>query len=453
MEYFNSFINDFAILLNKNKFYLNFQWLLTFLLIIGISLSGYTQKGNGNGNKAKDLVVRSCTTYIGNGLYSASFSYENPTNQEINVAEDDSFVKYNNGNNKTKSLNKFKKGNVNRAFTKEFKSGGSVEWTVIQSNGKTHTVLANANSSHCTGEEEGFIFPVIGNGKSFDIIGQELTSICEDVAGDTPSELIFQIDNAGKVLVEIVPIDQQMANVISTLQGAPFGVQPVDFLLDLADYNSLSAIDVYLAKDVLCFLNDWPQYINFARPVYPASNNSGGVITQGDAAQTSNLVRESFRTVDSNGAVIPVDGTGIKIGVLSDSYDMALGVPQFAALDVANGELPPDVQLLKDNKFKASDEGRAMMQLIHDVAPGAKLAFHTATASPRQFELAFKALKDSLCDIIVDDITFITEPFFGTGRVSDSIQAYVGQGNKFHFTSAGNLANKGFQSSYNLMRL
>ncbi len=40
MEYFYNFTNDFAILLNKNKHYLNFRWILTILLIFGISSMG-----------------------------------------------------------------------------------------------------------------------------------------------------------------------------------------------------------------------------------------------------------------------------------------------------------------------------------------------------------------------------------------------------------------------------
>ena len=195
------------------------------------------------------------------------------------------------------------------------------------------------------------------------------------------------------------------------------------------------------------------QYVNFARPVYPATTNSGGVITQGDAAQTSNIVRDIFRTVDDDGAIVPVVGRDITIGVLSDSYDTAFGGP-YAPLDVANGELPDDVVLLKDNASPATDEGRAMMQLIHDVAPGAKLQFHTATASPRQFEEGFNALAIE-SDIIVDDITFITEPFFclrnplyPNGKIATAVQSFVSQPGKFHFTSAGNLANKGYQSTF-----
>lgn len=417
-------------------------YLLFYLFVFFISLQSF-------GQKSKDIEpVLYCVKDLTNGLYQATFSYYNPTNKEIVIDESGSIIKSNNGRRLSKGLNKFKSGLVEKVFTKEFGPNDYVEWTII-SNGKTHTVIANANSAKKCTLSDGFIFPVIGNnGKSYDIIGQELSSMCENVSGETPSNFIFQMVS-GKVLIEIVPKASQMQAVLSLLQGAPFNIPATDFLLNISEYNNLAAIDVYFRPQDLCLLNNYANIINFARPVYPAYNNSGGVNSQGDNAQASNLVRDSFRLIKSDGNIVPVDGKGIKVGVLSDSYDMALGVPGYAALDIANGELPATVDVLKDNLYKSTDEGRAMMQIIHDVAPGASLAFHTATASPRQFELGFNALKDVGCDIIVDDITFITEPFFGIGRISESVKSYVSQPGKFHYTSAGNIANKGYQATFN----
>ena len=399
-----------------------------------------------------------CVKDLPNGLFQASFGYENPTKKEVTVDENGSIVKSNNGKRVAKGLNKFKPGAANKVFTKEFGPGDFVEWTII-SNGNTHTVIANANSSKCP-LDDGFIEPVLFNGKSTDIIGQELTSLCDSAEELVPSPLIFQIKEE-KVLVEIVPIQGQLLNLIAELKTPTFGAVNEDFLLyDPANNETLetqlskyAVVDVYLAKDVLCFLNDIPQYVNFARPVYPASINSGGVVTQGDAAQTSNIVRDIFRTVDGTGAIVPVDGTGITIGVLSDSFDKAFGGPYYPR-DRSNGELPddigPDFPPFKDNASQATDEGRAMMQIIHDVAPGAKLQFHTVTASPRQFEEGVNALAGS-SDILVDDVTFVTEPFFvdvNNNRIASAISSFLDEPGKFHFTSAGNLANRGYQSTF-----
>ena len=68
----------------------------------------------------------------------------------------------------------------------------------------------------------------------------------------------------------------------------------------------LSAIDVYIPTDLVCLLNNYPQWINFARPLYPAKNNNS-VISQGDGAQTSNSVRESFRILNKEtGEIIKI---------------------------------------------------------------------------------------------------------------------------------------------------
>ena len=120
---------------------------------------------------------------------------------------------------------------------------------------------------------------------------------------------------------------------------------------------------------------------------------------------------------------------------------------------------PEPVSVLMDYPYgEASDEGRAMMHIIHDVAPGATLAFHTGSLSPRNFEVGFKALAglnesnelielDLKSNIIVDDISFITEPFFGEGRISAVINAFTDEGG-IHFTSAGNFGDNGYQSNF-----
>src|ERR1044072_4047162 len=80
-----------------------------------------------------------------------------------------------------------------------------------------------------------------------------------------------------------------------------------------------------------------------------------------------------------------VDGSGITVGVMSDSYDTN-AAPNSAALDVSTGDLPgagnpfgntEPVVGLEDFPAR-TDEGRAMLQIVHDIAPKAKLGFATA---------------------------------------------------------------------------
>ena len=178
--------------------------MIAVALLFCFSFSGYAQKN-------KEIIPLVCVKKIDAGLFQATFSYENPTKKEVVIDENGSIIRSNKGKKVAKGLNKFKPGLNKKSFTKEFGPGDFVEWT-ITSNGKTKTVVANGNSAYCE-PDDSFIFPVIGNGKSFDLIGQELTSLCDGIAGDEPSPLIFQLNN-NKVLVEIIPVKGQFQGAI-----------------------------------------------------------------------------------------------------------------------------------------------------------------------------------------------------------------------------------------------
>ncbi|HEY9707478.1 MAG TPA: S8 family serine peptidase, partial [Oculatellaceae cyanobacterium] len=135
----------------------------------------------------------------------------------------------------------------------------------------------------------------------------------------------------------------------------------------------------------------------------------------------------------------------VKIGVLSDSYNNLGG----AATDIANGDLPSDgVTLVGSGDlprtspyYPGIDEGRAMLQIIHDLAPGAKLYFATAFADEAGFASNIRALRQAGCDIIVDDVIYFSEPVFQDGIVAQAVNNVTARG-ALYFSSAGNLGNK-----------
>ncbi|HEY9725148.1 MAG TPA: S8 family serine peptidase, partial [Chroococcales cyanobacterium] len=145
-------------------------------------------------------------------------------------------------------------------------------------------------------------------------------------------------------------------------------------------------------------------------------------------------------------ATYGVNGAGVKVGVLSDSYDYLGG----AATDIANGDLPADgVTLVGGGDLKgrlarlsdAQDEGRAMLQIIHDLAPGAKLYFATGSNSEADFANNVRALRQAGCDIIVDDIAYFAEPVFQDGIVAQAVNEVTANG-ALYFSAAGNYGNK-----------
>jgi hypothetical protein len=102
-------------------------------------------------------------------------------------------------------------------------------------------------------------------------------------------------------------------------------------------------------------------------------------------------------------------GAGLKIGVLSDSYDTSTTSATKAADDMASGDLPPGgVTVLRDSPPRngGKDEGRAMMQLIHDIAPGAELVFRTAFLGAQDFANGIGELADAGCDVIVGTVPY-----------------------------------------------
>jgi len=437
--------------------------ILSFILIISILPQALSAQKNAGSKGVKDMFVRVCTEEIGNGLYQATFSYENPNRKEITVNEDGSVVTSSKGNRKSKGVQNFKPGNIKKAFTKQFSEGESVEWKVINPNGKEHIVIASASSSHCPEEEGGFIFPVYGgDGKYDDLIGSKLGSLADGTAGDNPSDLIYQIDNQQRVLIEIVPNQNKTGDVINLLQSSFYGLTTSNFLIAPAVIlaNNLSTVDVSFPINKLNDLNGEFELINFVRPLYQSLQNNGITSTQGDGAQKTDAVRDAYRMV-IDGEIVPVDGRGVKIGVISDSYDKQPFTQESkATVDVGNRDLPgtagignPDYPLPVDvvKEFEgpiASDEGRAMMHIIHDIVPGAELAFYSGIESPREFELGVQGLDLVGCDIIVDDITFITEPFFGLGRVSAAIKNFTSTEGNAYFSSAGNFGNDGYQAVF-----
>ena len=161
---------------------------------------------------------------------------------------------------------------------------------------------------------------------------------------------------------------------------------------------------------------------------------SGSVRSEGDT---------QLRAADAR-AQFGVDGSGVKVGIISDSFDTNTGAATHAAADVASGDLPgagnpcgftTPVQDLQDST--GEDEGRAMAQVVHDLAPGASLAF-ASDATSTGFPSAISALRTAGANVIVDDLTVLNEPFFQDGPDAVAANQAAAAGIPY-FSSAGNL--------------
>ncbi len=165
---------------------------------------------------------------------------------------------------------------------------------------------------------------------------------------------------------------------------------------------------------------------------------AGEITSQGDAALRSDIVKSNFL----------VDGTGITVGILSDSFGCDAAA---LASDIAAGELPADMAIADDSPGIlcpfASDRGRAVAQLIHDVAPGANLTFETVITG--ESVMASKILKfaSSGVDIIVDDFLHGSELFFQDDLIAQTIDQVTASG-IIYMTSAGDSRIASYESTY-----
>ncbi|MET0242802.1 MAG: T9SS type A sorting domain-containing protein [Flavitalea sp.] len=166
------------------------------------------------------------------------------------------------------------------------------------------------------------------------------------------------------------------------------------------------------------------------------------IYSQGDTAQGSHLARKNSR----------VNGKGVKVGIMSDSYNVLGG----AATGVKNGELPgatnpykftKAVEVLNDLESGGSDEGRAMAEIVHDVAPGADLAFSTAFLGEAAFAQGIVELANVGCRVITDDIFYFAEPYFQDGVIAQAIDQVVKRGVTY-FSAAGNLWASSYEEKY-----
>ncbi|GAA4499805.1 hypothetical protein GCM10023172_19010 [Hymenobacter ginsengisoli] len=175
-------------------------------------------------------------------------------------------------------------------------------------------------------------------------------------------------------------------------------------------------------------------------PMLKPQVRSGLVTSQADYALEAERVRATRPGL--------LSGKGVRIGVMSDSFNSTNG----AAADVASGDLPATVQVLQDltDEQRGTDEGRAMSQLIYDLAPGAGLAFSSVYLGEGNFAQQVLALADPAkgnCQILVDDIAYFGEPFYQDGVIAQAINQVVAQRGVAYFSAAGNEADQSYENN------
>jgi hypothetical protein len=205
------------------------------------------------------------------------------------------------------------------------------------------------------------------------------------------------------------------------------------------------------------------------RPVVYGTEENGATTSVADpnaACEGGSVISKAFEQLNVKSAreTFGARGRGITVGVLSDSFNVATknegggSIATKATNDEATDDLPGlsngcsgqqvGVRVLEEPSPAPSesvhDEGRAMLQVIHDLAPHAQLAFATAYVSELGFAENIERLAKPVAEggaganVIVDDVSYYDEPFFQEGPVADAIRRVTEAYGVTYLTAAGN---------------
>jgi len=217
-------------------------------------------------------------------------------------------------------------------------------------------------------------------------------------------------------------------------------------------------------------------FVDFVRlPTY-ARHLSGLTTTEGDRILHADVVRQQAS----------LDGTGVRVGVVSDGLKgvFASGCTNCNGVSggpIATGDLPDSVGVrnstgvlvsstggITGRSFQANGdleglppkspacgfdgagaEGTAMLEIVHDLAPGAQLSFANIDT-----DLSFVQAVNYLAstnDIVVDDLGFFGDAFDGTSAVSTGTAAALNNPAypiRAYFTAVGNSADEHYYAVY-----
>jgi hypothetical protein len=297
---------------------------------------------------------------------------------------------------------------------------------------------------------------------------------------ETATALAVAAEGAGSLQVD----EAERVSVTATFATAPDAAQ----LAALAGFGEIAAVSpvlprvtVWIAPADLDSLAAVPGVTSIATDLTPSVGSSGAALAAVSAkALSSGAPSSGARSLAAAPAPAPaascrsipvdvdpvlhsdeararfgVDGTGVTVGVISDSFDTSAKPVTTAAQDVALGVLPgpgnpcgfTEPVVVLNDAAGGTDEGRAMAQLLHGVAPGARILFSTAEPSVSGFAASIVQLTDAGADVIVDDVNYTTvEPMYQSGELGLAID-YATEHGVLYISAADNYNEYGWEGN------
>jgi subtilisin family serine protease len=233
------------------------------------------------------------------------------------------------------------------------------------------------------------------------------------LAGNIDRRVRF--DKSGAVEAYI-RIDGRVTELADRLRAAGVDIE--------ASNDDMQVVQGWIGRDALERVAAIDGVTRLEIPDYAITN----VTSAGDAALNADDVRSKF-------ALNGIDGTGVKIGVISDGVNHKANVGAELPSVTVNPSIPG-----------SGDEGTAMLEIVHDLAPGADLYFSGPNTSVQMVN-SINWLVGQGCKVIVDDLGFLGESYFTDTAVAQAAQNAVDSG-AVYVTSAGNFGNGHYQGNY-----
>jgi hypothetical protein len=255
-----------------------------------------------------------------------------------------------------------------------------------------------------------------------------------DLPSQLPADLkslvqgnMMKINGAGEVQV-YVKVAAADATLLETLATAGLTVERVS--------DDLTLVQGWVSPNAMSTLAAVPAVESVRLPDY-GFVQAGSIMTEGDAIIRADLVRSTFG----------VTGAGVKVGVISD------GVGGLSASQ-ASGDLgsvdTSTCNVSGTDPTSTGAEGTAMLEIVHDIAPGAQLYFgHYSTAL--DFNNAVTCLA-AHTDVVVDDIAWFNAGHYdGTSFISANTSSQLnlaGNPIRLYSTAVANQALQHYRDTF-----
>ncbi len=234
---------------------------------------------------------------------------------------------------------------------------------------------------------------------------------------------VAKVDAAGAIQVYVETLGDP-GGVLASIQSAGLKTE--------VTVPESRQVQGWISASRLAALSSLDQVRRVTLPGY-AYKNKGSVTTEGDAL----LKADKVRALVSPG---PYTGEGTKICIISDGCNSR-------AASVASGDLPAEGITMHPTLQDSGDEGTAMAEIIHDLAPGAKL-YAAGPSTSLEMVVAIQWAVTQGCRVICDDLGFWDQPFFEDGAIAVAARAAVVNNGAVVVSSAGNESDDHYQGMY-----